>query len=128
MGTYPYPVFVAYGTEPAESIYAITKAMIDGYEQYKDGAPGAVGLELKRQAMQWVIPFHPGAVKAFKEAGHWTDADQTHNDALIKRQGVLAAAWTAYTKTNPADDKFADGWSAARKAALVQAKLPDAFD
>jgi len=128
MGTYPYPVFVAYGTEPTEDIYAITKVMIQGYDQYKDGAPGAVGLELKRQAMKWVIPFHPGTVKAFKEAGHWTDADQSYNDALIKRQGVLAAAWAAYTKTSPPDDKFADGWMAARKTALAAAKLPDAFD
>jgi TRAP transporter TAXI family solute receptor len=128
MGTYPYPVFVAYGTEPADDIYAITRAMIDGYDLYKDGAPGAVGLELKRQTMKWVIPFHPGAVKAFKEAGHWTDADQAHNDALIKRQGVLAAAWADYLKTTPADDTFGAGWMAARKAALAKAKMPDAFD
>ncbi|MBN9002704.1 MAG: TAXI family TRAP transporter solute-binding subunit, partial [Rhizobiales bacterium] len=57
-----------------------------------------------------------------KEAGHWTAEDQAHNDSLIKRQQVLSAAWTTYTKTNPPDDKFADGWSAARRAALAQAK------
>ncbi len=128
MGTYPYPVIVAYGTESADDIYNLTKAMIDGYDGYKDGAPGAAGFELKRQTMKWVIPFHPGAVKAFKEAGHWTDADQTHNDALIKRQGVLAKAWADYTKTSPADDKFAAGWTAARKDALAKAGLPDAFN
>ncbi|MCO5129006.1 MAG: TAXI family TRAP transporter solute-binding subunit [Xanthobacteraceae bacterium] len=128
MGTYPYPLFVAYGTESVDTIYPIVRAMIEGYDGYKDGAPGAVGLELKRQTMQWVIPFHPGTVKAFKEAGHWTAQDQAHNDGLIKRQGVLAAAWDAYLKTNPADDKFAEGWSAARKAALVKANMPDAFN
>lgn len=128
MGTYPYPLFVAYGTEPADKIYPIVKAMIDGYDSYKDDVPGASGLAVKQQTKKWVIPFHPGTVKALKEAGHWTAEDQTYNDGLIKRQGVLAAAWTAYTKTNPPDDKFADGWSAARKAALVEAKLPDAFN
>jgi TRAP transporter TAXI family solute receptor len=128
MGTYPYPIFVAYGSESPDIVYNITKAMIDGYDQYKDGAPGAVGLELKRQAMKWVLPFHPGAVKAFKEAGHWTDADQAHNDALLKRQSVLAKAWAAYVKTGPSDDKFTEGWLAARRAALAKEKLPDAFD
>ncbi|HWV95512.1 MAG TPA: TAXI family TRAP transporter solute-binding subunit [Xanthobacteraceae bacterium] len=128
MGTYPYPLFVAYGTEPVDSIYPIVKAMIDGYDGYKDGAPGAVGLELKRQTMKWVVPFHPGTVKAMKEAGHWTAEDQAHNDALIKRQGILAAAWTAFVKTNPPDDKFSEGWAAARKEALARANLPDAFN
>lgn len=128
MGTYPYPLFVAYGTEPVAQIYPIVKAMIDGYDSYKDDVPGASGLAVKRQTMKWVVPYHPGTVKALKEAGQWTDADQTHNDGLIKRQGILAAAWAAYTKTNPPDDKFAQGWSAARKAALAEAKLPDAFN
>jgi TRAP transporter TAXI family solute receptor len=128
MGTYPYPLFVAYGTEPAAQIYPIVKAMIDGYDSYKDDVAGASGLAVKRQTMKWVVPYHPGTVKALKEAGQWTDADQTHNDGLIKRQGILAAAWAAYTKTNPPDDKFAEGWAAARKAALAQAKLPDAFN
>lgn len=128
MGTYPYPLFVTYGTKSADTIYPIVKAMIDGYDGYKDGAPGAVGLELKRQAMKWVVPFHPGTVKAFKEAGHWTADDQAHNDGLIKRQQVLADAWSAYTKSNPPDDKFAEGWSAARRDALAKASLSDPFN
>lgn len=130
MGTYPYPLFVAYGTEPADQIYAITKAMITGYDSYKDAVPGAVGLAADRQTLEWVVPFHPGAVKALKEAGVWNDAHQAHNDQLIKRQGVLAEAWAGYNKSNPPseDDKFLAGWMKARKAALAKAKLPDAFD
>ena len=59
--------------------------------------------------------------KALKEAGVWTAAAQAHNDALVKRQGVLVAAWDAYTKASPPDDKdaFYKGWIAKRKAALV---------
>lgn len=130
MGTYPYPLFVAYGSEPADQIYAITKAMIDGYDAYKDSVPGAGGLAAKRQTLEWVVPFHPGAVKALKEAGVWNDAHQAHNDQLLKRQQVLATAWTSYNKANPPseDDKFLAGWMAARKTALANAKLPDAFE
>jgi hypothetical protein len=80
--------------------------------------------------MKWVVPFHPGAVKALKEAGNWSDADQAHNDGLIKRQGVLAAAWAAYGKSSPpADDKaFLAGWMSARAAALKKADMPSGFE
>ena len=46
--------------------------MIVDYAQYKDSAPGADGLEVKRQILNWVLPYHEGAVKALKEAGAWT--------------------------------------------------------
>ena len=29
LGNYPYPIFVAYASQPADQVYAITKAMID---------------------------------------------------------------------------------------------------
>jgi len=130
LGNYPYPIFVVYGSQPADQVYALTKAMITGYDAYKDNAPGASGLAASRQTMKWVVPFHPGAVKALKEAGNWSDADQAHNDGLIKRQGVLAAAWADYGKSGPpSDDKaFLDGWMKAREAALAKANIPNGFE
>jgi len=130
LATYPYPIATTYGTQPADQIYALTKAMIAGYESYKDAAPGSSGLDVKRQTKQWVIPFHPGAVKALKEVGNWTDADETFNNNLLKRQEVLAAAWKAYNGASaPAEpDKFLAGWMAARKDALAKAKMPNGFE
>jgi TRAP transporter TAXI family solute receptor len=130
LGNYPYPIFMVYGSQSADQVYAITKAMIVSYDAYKDNAPGAGGLAAERQTMKWVVPFHPGSVKALKEAGNWTDADQAHNDGLIKRQGVLAAAWADYGKSNPpSDDKaFLDGWMKARAAALAKANMPNGFE
>ncbi len=130
LGNYPYPIFVAYAAQPADQIYAITKAMIVNYDAYKDSAPGAAGLGADRQTKNWVVPVHPGAVKALKEAGHWSDAQETHNNALYKRQQVLAAAWTDYGKANPpADDKaFLDGWMKARATALAKADMQNGFE
>jgi TRAP transporter TAXI family solute receptor len=130
LGNYPYPIFVVYGSQSADQVYAIAKAMIVGYDAYKDNAPGAGGLAASRQTMKWVVPFHPGAAKALKEAGNWSDADQAHNDGLIKRQGVLATAWADYSKsTPPSDDKaFLDGWMKARAAALKKANMPNGFE
>jgi TRAP transporter TAXI family solute receptor len=130
LGNYPYPIFMVYGTVPADEVYSITKAMIVGYDAYKDSAPGASGLGADRQTKNWVVPVHPGAAKALKEAGQWTDAQEAHNKELLKRQQVLATAWADYGKSNPpADDKaFLDGWLKARAAALAKANMPNGFE
>jgi len=130
LGNYPYPIFVVYGTQPADQVYAITKAMITGYDAYKDSAPGAGGLAADRQTKNWVVPVHPGAARALKEAGQWSDEQDAHNKALLKRQQVLATAWTDFNKSSPpSDDKaFLDGWMKTRAAALAKANMPNGFE
>ena len=129
MGGFPYPIFTAYASLPEDVAYAITKAMITGYDAYKDAAPGASGLGVGKQTKKWVLPTHPGAVKAIKEAGGWSADEMAKSEALIKRQGVLASAWAAYLKTNPSQDKqqFQAGWTEARRSALVAAGLEPVF-
>lgn len=130
VAVYPYPIFMAYASQPAELVHALTKAMIVNYDSYKDAVVGVDGLEAKRQNQKWIVPYHPGAVRALKEAGVWTDEGQKNNDALIARQKVLAEAWTTYLKTNPPDDKdaFRKGWMEARRTALTKAGQPVGFD
>jgi len=127
---YPYPIFMAYAAEKPDLIYSITKAMIVDYADYKDSAPGADGLDVKRQLLTWVLPYHDGAVKALKEAGVWTAEAQKHNDMLVKRQDTLGKAWTDFSKANPPTDKdsFTKAWMAARKSALEKVGLPPVFD
>ena len=76
--------------------------MIDTFPDYKAGAPGADGMALDKQNFQWVVPYHDGAIKVFKEKGAWNDAAQKHNDALVKRQQVMIDAWKAYSASAPA--------------------------
>ena len=130
LGNYPYPIYVAYAAQPADQVYAITKAMIDGYDAYKDSAPGAGGLAANRQTKNWVIPVHLGAVKALKEAGQWTAEQEAYNNGLYKRQEVLASSWAEYTKGSPPSDEkaFLDGWMKARAAALAKASMPNGFE
>ena len=127
---YPYPIFMAYASQPADLVYNLTKAMIANYDAYKDAAPGAAGLDVKRQNLAWVLPYHEGAVRALKEAGVWKPEHEAHNQALVKRQDTLAAAWAAFLKNNPPDDKdaFAKGWTAARKTALTAAGMDPVFE
>lgn len=126
--SYPYPIFMTYGTQPADLIYGISKAMITDYDSYKDAAPGATGLAVDRQNLTWVIPYHEGTVKALKEAGAWKPEHEAHNQALLKRQAALTGAWAEYVKTNPADADFSKGWMAARAAALTKAGMDPIFE
>ena len=121
---YPYPALVAYDRVPADLVYNTTKAMFDTYPMYKDGAPGAAGWDLKRQVFEWVLPFHAGAIRYYKDAGLWDAHKQAHQDALLKREAILHAAWKAYLPTAPAEDKaFEEGWLKARAVALTAAGL-----
>lgn len=129
MAGYAYPIFMTYADRSVDAIHAITKAMIDTFPDYKAGAPGADGMALDKQNFQWVVPYHDGAIKAFKEKGAWSDAAQKHNDALVKRQQVMIEAWKAYTANAPGDDKaFAEGWMKARAAALRNAGMEPVFE
>jgi len=127
---YPYPIMVAYADQSADVIHGVVKAMIVNYAAFKDGAPGADGFELSRQNLSWVLPFHEGTVKAFKEAGVWKPEHEAHNQAALKRQAVLAAAWSAFGKSNPPGDAdaYRKAWLAARAMALGKAGLPTVFD
>ncbi len=128
--SYAYPIFMTYGEQSGDLAYAMTKSMIVNYDLYKDGAPGAAGLEVKRQNLAWVVPYHEGAVRALKEAGAWKPEHEAHNQGLLKRQAILASAWGAYVKGNPPEEKdaFNKGWLAARKAALSGAGMDAIFE
>lgn len=121
---YPYPILIAYADQKDDMVYNMTKAMVEAFDAYKDGAPGASGWALDRQVFDWVVPWHDGAIRYFKEIGVWTPEHQAHNDALLKRQQVLAEAWESVTRQNIGDDQaFAKAWMKARADALGKAGM-----
>jgi TRAP transporter TAXI family solute receptor len=128
--SYAYPIFMAYASQSTDLVYGLARAMIVDYDAYKDGTPGAAGLEVARQSFTWVLPYHEGTVRALKEAGAWKPEHEAHNQKLLKRQATLATAWEAFVKGSLPEDKdaFAKGWLAARKAALAAAGMDPVFE
>ena len=128
--SYPYPIFTTYATQPADLIRSVAAAMIETYPAYRDRAPGAAGLALSKQPLDWALPYHDGAVAAMKAAGVWTARHQAHNDALVRRQEVLGTAWKAFWSTRPTGDEAArrKAWMAARAKALTDAGMPVVFE
>jgi TRAP transporter TAXI family solute receptor len=120
--TYPYPILMTYAKQDADTVYAMTRAMGETFPDYKDAAPGNVGWAVERQNFAWVIPFHDGAIRYWKEKGLWKPEHQAHNDKLVQRQQVLADAWKAVSAGSHADDKaFQQAWMKARADALTKA-------
>lgn len=120
--TYPYPILMTYAAQDANLVYNMTKAMVETYDMYKSAAPGNAGWAVERQNFAWVIPFHDGAIRFWKEMGKWGAAEQAHNDKLLQRQKVLAAAWAEVKKGSHAnDDAFVKAWQKTRADALTKA-------
>ena len=91
--TYGYPIITAYAGQDEDLVYHQTRMLYELLPHYKDAYPGNEGMALEAQRFAWVIPYHDGAIRYFKERGVWSDELQTHNDRLVERQQVLAAAW-----------------------------------
>ena len=102
----------------------LTKAMIEGYDGFKDNAPGATGMAAKLQTKNWSVPVHKGAVKALKEAGAWSDDQEKWNNDLFKRQETLIATWADFTKANPPSDpkEFEAGWMKGSRGCADQSR------
>ena len=103
-------------------VHNLASAIVDGYEDFRNADPGAMGWALARQQFDWVVPFHAGAVRYFRGAGVWTDELDAHNNALLSRQEVLIAAWAELISLDVRDDdEFALLWRKLRAKRLTDA-------
>lgn len=125
---FPYPIYVTYDDKSADQVYALTKAVLESYDSFKDSAPASIGYSLDRQVLSWVLPYHPGSVRYFKEKGLWTDEADSNNQMLLKRQDVLAAAWAEMMSKSVSEDDFRTEWMQVRARHLSEAGMPIVFE
>ena len=127
--SYGYPILVTYKDMDDQAVYELTKLLDTEYDNYKNGHPGGVGWAIKRQNFEWIHPYHPGAIKYFKEIGAWNASHQKYNDMMVHRQEVLVSAWKKYAANATGDrDAFLAGWMKARAAALKGAGFDPIWD
>lgn len=120
-GTYPYPLLTTLiGQDPA-LVYNLTRAINENYADFKDSDPGAIGWAVESQVFDWVVPYHEGAVKYWRELGVWSESFEAHNQSLIRRQEVLSSAWAEVINKSPDNESFATIWQQTRAKHLSEA-------
>lgn len=78
-------VFITREDVPEEAVYQITKAIYDNYDTLKLVHNVAKEWTVENALKDPGIPFHPGAIKYFKETGAWdADMEQIQQDLLAK--------------------------------------------
>ena len=73
---------------------------------------------------QAFIPFHPGAIRYYREIGVWTDAAEAQHQKNLQRQSALQQAWELFLPTAPEGyTEFEQAWLATREQVLAKAGL-----
>jgi hypothetical protein len=127
-GGYALPILVTNADRNADEVYALTRFVDEHYENFKTLAPGAEGWELNRQVFDWVMPYHEGAVRYFREQGVWSAEYEAHNQRLLDRQRVLETAWGQ--QLDAIDERgqaFQSSWMKRRGDALTEAGFDPGF-
>jgi TRAP transporter TAXI family solute receptor len=121
-GTFPYPLLTTLASQDSDLTYSLTRAISENYDDFKDSDPGAIGWALELQTFDWVVPYHEGAVRYWREIGVWSDELDAHNESLVRRQEVLAAAWEDVTTRGIRDEEqFVEEWLQTRVQHLESA-------
>lgn len=67
--------------------YTILSTILGHYDDYKDVHTDAKQWTLQNTTRLHFIPYHPGAIKYYKEKGMWTDEMEKRNRELIAKRG-----------------------------------------
>lgn len=68
-----------------DTIYRLTKALLEHTKEFATYHGLAKQWNLKRTISKPIVPFHPGAIRYFKEKGVWTAALAKRQEKLLKR-------------------------------------------
>jgi TRAP transporter TAXI family solute receptor len=123
--TYGYPIITTYANQSADLAYHQARMIYELLPEYIGAHPGNDGFALSKQRLKWVMPYHEGAIRYFKEKGVWTADAEKHNAALIRRQEILHTAWDKAladaSAQKVATKDFPKSWMKIRAAALKEA-------
>lgn len=83
---YQNAMFTSENKDP-EVVYQVTKAIYEHNDVYRDSHPVAKYWSLDHHPVALAVPYHPGAIKYFKEKGLWTDEAEAYQQRMLQKAG-----------------------------------------
>lgn len=95
---YPYPITNTMASQSDEFVYAIARAIYNKMDAIAAAYPSNEALRPDRIIPEASImaPFHPGAIKLFKEIGVWTAEHERRNNLRLTHLAKINKRWDAY--------------------------------
>lgn len=94
MIAYRYPMITVYADASEEEAYAVTKAVVETFDLYRDVNPAMPRWDAELSGRPPVdAPFHEGAIRYLEEIGVWTEEDDAWNEVRLERLQAVMAAW-----------------------------------
>jgi TRAP transporter TAXI family solute receptor len=123
--------FIADMSTDVNVVYAITKAIAEGYNLFKDVHPEAKywsvdnALNLDTLALTG-LPYHEGAVKAFKELGKWTERHEKWQQSRLAFREQIKVERKKVAEDAKANNKeFGDLWTSRFRAMRIKLALEE---
>jgi len=90
-----YYGLICYPDLSDDLVYKLTKGIWNGYEIYSGMHPSLKEWNQKGalETTHFLSPYHPGAIKWFKEAGVWTEAHEKRQADLLAAEKARVEAW-----------------------------------
>lgn len=67
-----------------EVVYQIVKALYDHNDVYAGSHPACKYWSIDHKPISRTVPYHPGAIRYFKEKGIWTAEDQAYQEKMLE--------------------------------------------
>jgi len=82
--------FCSYGCRPEANeklMYAIVKALFENEKEFIELQPGNQKIKLDTALNDFSVPYHPGAIRYYREKGIWTAEHDDKQEALLAELG-----------------------------------------